>query len=70
MEEQIHTMLSCKIKLESCNSNLTEYKNIYDSIKSFLLKYCQHEIVEDYIDISYDESLKIRYCTKCETIFK
>jgi hypothetical protein len=64
MEEQIHTMLSCKIKLESCNSNLTEYKNIYDSIKSFLLKYCQHEIVEDYIDISYDGFIVVQFVVK------
>lgn len=69
MEFQINTMLSCKIILESCNSNLKEYNDIYNSIKNFLLNFCEHDIVEDHIDISDEYTKLIKYCKKCETTF-
>lgn len=68
-ENEIKIMLSCKIRLESTDSNLCEYNDIYNLIKKFLLKYCNHNIIEDYIDISPDNCQCIKYCTKCESTF-
>jgi hypothetical protein len=34
-----------------------------------LREYCEHEIEEDYIDISIDNCKKIYYCNKCLLTF-
>ena len=46
----------------------TENNNI-KIINTFLMCYCAHEIVSDDIDITPDESTKIRYCNKCGITF-
>ena len=43
-----------------------EYVIIYDSIISYLKKWCIHSIITDDIDLDYGEkTLRISYCEKC-----
>lgn len=40
-----------------------------EEISNSINNICQHIIVEDDIDISLDESRRIKYCEKCEQTF-
>ena len=52
-----------KINVKINNPELI--KMIEDNLK----EYCQHEMEEDYIDISVDTCKKIYYCKKCLLTF-
>jgi len=42
-----------------------DYLHIYNSIKEYCKKYCNHNIITDTIDITPDRSQNIRYCSIC-----
>ena len=51
-----------------------EYKNKYckeieHNIHNYLHKYCNHDIINDYIDINPDKSKNIKYCNICYLTF-
>lgn len=44
-----------------------EYMNILDQICSFVKKHCQHEYIDDYIDLDCERGgMYISYCRFCE----
>lgn len=68
----IDNLVDIKNKLESLvsyTSNDRELEKIYNSILSYIKTNCNHKIVDDYIDIECDRSLKIIYCEKCFETF-
>lgn len=42
-----------------------ETKNIDKEIKHFLMKHCVHDVITDYIDITPNSGMNIKYCAKC-----
>ena len=40
-----------------------------DHLNKKIINCCKHEFVEDYIDISVDNCMKIVYCKICENNF-
>lgn len=52
-------------KVEVDNKVAHEICNITDLVNAFLLKHCQHCIIEDYIDITPDRGEYISYCSIC-----
>lgn len=73
--ERIETMIQVKSMLESSiayletrnnNNNLNDYCYVLEEVNKFLKKYCNHKIVEDWIDTDPDRGgLNIKYCEKC-----
>jgi len=51
------------------NIQMNNAKHINNSIISRLKELCNHEIVEDDIDIDVDRTMKIKYCRICECTF-
>lgn len=41
-----------------------------DIVNTNIINTCEHEWVDDYIDIDLDKSMNITYCKKCETTKK
>jgi hypothetical protein len=72
MEMEVELMIRVKNICQSIPDNLQskEYQEILNKINDFLLKHCQHEIVNDSIDIDPDKSMDICYCSKCESTFE
>ena len=55
--------------LLQCNKykkELSEIKNFINNINYSISQLCQHEFVEDEIDLTPDRSQKIEYCQICE----
>jgi hypothetical protein len=46
-----------------------DYKNIIHLIEKYLIDHCNHNIIEDLIDIDPDRSKMIKYCTLCYKTF-
>jgi len=46
-----------------------DYKNIIQLIEKYLIDHCNHNIIEDLIDIDPDRSKMIKYCTLCYKTF-
>jgi hypothetical protein len=51
------------------NSVLKKTTELLKEIKLRISHFCEHDIVEDYIDTCVDKSVRILYCVKCETTF-
>lgn len=66
--DTIENIIQIKNILISCEKN-DEIQDIIKRVDNFLIKYCDHEIVDDVIDIDPDRSTSIRYCEKCLTTF-
>jgi hypothetical protein len=47
------------------NKNEIDTKNLDNQIKNFLMKHCVHDIITDYIDITPNMGMNIKYCAKC-----
>jgi hypothetical protein len=45
--------------------NTEYYNDVMASINGYLAKYCKHNQIQDWIDITPDESAMIVYCDKC-----
>jgi hypothetical protein len=71
-EEEVQLMIRAKNMCQHIPTDLRskEYQEILMKINDFLLKHCQHEIVNDSIDINPDKSMDICYCVKCEITFE
>ena len=54
------------VKCNKYKSELSEVKYLINNINHTLSKMCQHDFVEDEIDINCDRSQKIEYCKICE----
>lgn len=65
----IDNMVRAKTILQSCVSKPPEYSIIQQLIDEYIMKYCEHNIIYDSIDITPDTSKTIRYCTHCYTDF-
>ena len=51
---------------DKINKNKLDYnKNMLKNIDNLIIKKCQHEWINDLIDIDPDRSKSIRYCSKC-----
>lgn len=59
------TRLLCYNRGETDN----EWKTICTLMEQYIEKHCQHDIIDDVIDISPDASQTIRYCKYCEKTF-
>jgi len=52
-----------------CNkykNELSEIKHLINNINNSICQLCEHEFVEDEIDLTPDSSQKIEYCVLCE----
>jgi hypothetical protein len=47
------------------NKNGADTKNLDNEIKNFLMKHCAHDVITDYIDITPNRGMNIKYCAKC-----
>lgn len=45
---------------------LNKKKEFLEKINNYIYNNCEHEWVDDYIDIDVEKSQQIRYCWKCE----
>ena len=68
-QEDIEILSTVKIMLNNCENVNHEYKKIQELVQEYIIKYCQHEIVKDYIDVSYEDCQCIYYCSKCLMTF-
>jgi hypothetical protein len=50
--------------LHKFKCKLSQY---YDIINNIKINECDHEWIDDYIDINCEKSMSITYCKKCET---
>jgi hypothetical protein len=69
--ETIDVMVRAKSYLDGIPVSLqdSEYKEILNLINKYILKNCNHNIIEDTIDITLDKSKTIYYCEKCMLCF-
>ena len=72
MDAEVELMIRAKNICQRMPADLRskEYQEILIKITDFLLKHCQHELVNDSIDIDPDKSIDICYCVKCEITFE
>jgi hypothetical protein len=54
------------IEINDCKSEIDKVNNALININKKIQDNCQHEFVNDYIDITPDLSKQIKYCTICE----
>jgi hypothetical protein len=59
-------ILFLKKKICEYEEKISEIHNFKDYINTKIVSLCNHNIVEDSIDISPDLSQEIKYCTHCE----
>lgn len=68
----IQVMLQTKYRIQGCCSMPGQYieqdlKELYDRVVRYLATHCEHEWVDDWIDVDADRSQRIVYCPLCET---
>ena len=63
-ERLVELLLEVRDEMDRLEINTKENDKI---IKTFLMRYCAHEIVSDDVDITPEKSAKIHYCNKCGT---
>jgi hypothetical protein len=66
MDKQLYLLIKERNKINyqtTCNQNKLRLKELCELIKQT----CQHNFVIDDIDITPDKSMRIKYCTICET---
>ena len=66
-QKYLHFLIeSGSIKNKSMRESMLEKnKQELNSINDFLMKNCQHNVVEDFIDNIFNGLVKINYCDKC-----
>lgn len=55
---------------EKSEEKKEKIKKIKSLVGDYLTEYCEHSIINDFIDIDLDRSKYIRYCEKCELTFQ
>jgi len=70
--QQIFCMTKAKEWLEKVDKkdNDFEYQLILNHIIEYLKANCQHNVIQDFIDISPEQSISIRYCDRCDLCFE
>lgn len=51
------------------HSQPPEYRKIIDMVNNYIEKNCKHKIIDDSIDVGYEQSRTIRYCELCLKTF-
>jgi hypothetical protein len=70
-EPDIESMQTALSYLKALVQNPNEeYNNICKLMKEYIIHNCNHNIVEDSIDITPDTSRTIFYCSKCMKSFE
>jgi len=67
LEEDVQIIASCRSIMTSVplTQQKKEYQELYQKMSEYLTKFCFHDFVEDYIDITPDYGCNITYCNKC-----
>ena len=69
-ENLILDLLDIKQSIETNETiHLSKKFMIINKLNTFLIIYCKHEIITDYIDITPDKGCNIKYCIRCGTTF-
>ena len=71
-DDDITKLYKMKTALEvmlKSNDNM-DVQHLLVQIKNCIFKQCEHDIVDDLIDIDYDRSCMVSYCTKCFSTIK
>ena len=65
--DEVRTMIRAKSIIDQIpeTEQSVEYKTIIQMIQIFLHKNCQHQIINDNIDVTPDKSVAIFYCKHC-----
>ena len=58
-------LLDIKCSIELLEMDLNEKRKLISKLNNFLMRYCEHEIVDDYVDTSPDTGHNIKYCIHC-----
>jgi hypothetical protein len=53
-----------------CEKQINEIEYYIQQIKNQISNRCNHNLVEDEIDITPEKSQKIKYCSECEYTYK
>ena len=67
--EDVDNMIQCLEFLGSMPDVNKDYGHIVHMMELYLKKYCQHDYITDYIDITSDYGCNITYCQKCSQTF-
>ena len=66
----VQTMIGVRdLLLAENDTSDPEYKEILNYVENYIKKHCNHEIIQDLVDIDPDRSKIIFYCKHCETTF-
>ena len=65
-DELLNRYLNVFDNVKECNELICELYRLKDSIKDKIKDKCEHDWVNDTIDINPDSSKNICYCVKCE----
>lgn len=44
-------------------------KKIREDVKKYLLNHCNHQIIQDYVDVDVEHSMVVYYCEHCKQTF-
>lgn len=76
LKQNIQSYLQFKVDIENKfvpsypeNPVIQHCVKLLAEVKTRLGHICNHEIIDDDIDIDYDKTKRIYYCSKCETTF-
>jgi len=65
MDKLLELLRAVLNKLDAMDTVSVELTTLKNQINHFLMSHCEHEMVDDYVDISPEESVRIQYCKKC-----
>jgi serine protease inhibitor len=67
----IELLSRAKTYLDAMPTNLQpqEYQKIIELVNNYIEKNCKHKIIDDSIDVGYEQSRTIRYCELCLKTF-
>jgi hypothetical protein len=65
MDKLLEMLRAVLNKLDAMDTVSVELTTLKNKINHFLMSHCEHEMVDDYVDISPEESVPIKYCKKC-----
>ena len=70
MSHHVENMINLKKSLErdvqAMQCVLERRKTELKNLEAFLLEFCEHNWVDDDIDITLEKSMRITYCDNCE----
>lgn len=66
VEKMIILKLSFEREIAFIKDTLERKKENLKTINAFVRKYCEHEWIDDYIDIDVERGMNVTYCKHCE----